>query len=65
MTKIIQIGNICKGKRAWDNPSAGRVYDQKGLAPTLTCAGGGSRQPYIVEEVKKDEENHCGYERQI
>ena len=37
-----QIGNIMQGMSAWDNPSVGRVYDKKYLAPTInTCSGGG------------------------
>lgn len=37
--EIRQIGNIMAGASAWDNPSTGRVYDQKGLAPTLNSGG--------------------------
>lgn len=55
--EIRQIGNIMSGASAWDNPSAGRVYDQKGLAPTLNSGGGGYRQPYIIVEVKNEAHN--------
>lgn len=44
---IRQIGNVIDTGR--DNPSAGRVYDQKGLSPTLGAMQGGHRQPMIVE----------------
>ena len=44
----MQIGNIMKGASGWDNPSVGRVYDQKGLSPTLNSCTGGGRQPYII-----------------
>lgn len=37
-----------KGASGWDNPSVGRVYDQKGLSPTLNSCTGGGRQPYII-----------------
>lgn len=41
----MQIGNIMKGASGWDNPSVGRVYDRKGLSPTLnSCTGGGRIQ---------------------
>lgn len=44
----MQIGNIMKGASGWDNPSVGRVYDRKGLSPTLNSCTGGGRQPYII-----------------
>lgn len=55
--KTMQIGNIMKGASGWDNPSVGRVYDQKGLSPTLNSCTGGGRQPYIIvrcDDEKKD-----------
>lgn len=50
----MQIGNIMKGASGWGNPSVGRVYDQKGLSPTLNSCTGGGRQPYII--VRCDDE---------
>lgn len=48
--EVIQIGNcMTSGNR--DNPNQGRVYDDKGLCPTLTDMQGGGRQPMIVEPV--------------
>lgn len=38
--KVIQIGNIMKGISNWENPSVGRVYEKKALAPTLNSGGG-------------------------
>ena len=45
--KIRQIGNLFK--RARKNPNEGRVYDPRGLAPALSCMGGGNRMPFIIE----------------
>ena len=39
MMEIVQIGNICADASAWANPSVGRVYDQRGLAPTINSGG--------------------------
>ena len=48
MSEVIQLGNcMTNGKR--ENPNQGRVYDQKGIAPCLTCMGGGNLQPMIIE----------------
>ena len=38
------------------NPNQGRVYDKEGLAPTLSCMGGGNREPMIVEDFYKNRE---------
>lgn len=49
MDKIIWFGNVMPTKTR-RNPNQGRVYDSKGLAPTLTnLAGGGNLQPMVVE----------------
>lgn len=63
--KVIQIGNIMKGISNWENPSVGRVYEKKALAPTLNSGGGGGRQPYIVVEVLESEKDNSCHERQI
>lgn len=45
--RILQIGNIMEsGKRI--NPNQGRVYDVRGLSPTIGVMGGGGRQPFIT-----------------
>ena len=48
MNWINRIGNILP-TRTRDNPNQGRVYDIRGLAPTL-CQGGGT--PLIVVNFK-------------
>lgn len=45
--RIIQIGN-CKPTRTRKNPNQGRVYNLKGIAPTIQCYGGGNREPHII-----------------
>ena len=47
------------GKR--DNPNQGRVYDQKGLCPTLTDMQGGGRQPMITETIRIKQATAQGY----
>ena len=43
--KIIQIGNVYQTQ--FDNPTRGRVYSVKGLAPTIsTCGGGGVNEEF-------------------
>lgn len=39
-----------------ENPNQGRVYDKEGLAPTLSCMGGGNREPMIIEDFYKNRE---------
>lgn len=46
--KIIQVGNWTQGAKR-ENPQGGRVYDPSGIAPSLTCMGGGGNlQPFII-----------------
>lgn len=46
--KIIQLGNVMPTATR-ENPNQGRIYDTKGIAPTITdVSGGGGRQPMIV-----------------
>lgn len=45
--KILQIGNWTQNASR-DNPQRGRVYDPRGIAPALTCMGGGNLQPFII-----------------
>lgn len=48
---IKQIGNISPTKtRA--NPNNGRVYSEKGVAPSLNCCSGGGQQPHILEPAR-------------
>ena len=54
--KIIQIGNVYQTQ--FDNPTRGRVYSVKGLAPTINTCGGGGRQPMILESY---EHKTCEY----
>ena len=50
--EILQLGNIMPTATR-DNPNQGRVYDIRGIAPTITdVSGGGGRQPMIVTENK-------------
>ena len=48
--KIIQIGNVYQTQ--FDNPTRGRVYSVKGLAPTINTCGGGGLQPMIMESYE-------------
>ena len=42
MNKIIQLGNIRDGTKAFSDPQTGRIYSMYGISPTLnTCQGGG------------------------
>ena len=46
--KIIQLGNVMPTATR-ENPNQGRIYDIRGMAPTITdVSGGGGRQPMIV-----------------
>ena len=47
--KIIQIGNVYQTQ--FDNPTRGRVYSVRGLAPTINTCGGGL-QPMILESYE-------------
>ena len=47
MIKLKQLGNFVESKRK--NPNSGRVYSATGIAPTINCAGGGHREPHIIE----------------
>ena len=37
---IIQIGNLIKDIKHWDNPQRGRVYSVNGICPALNTVGG-------------------------
>ena len=56
--KIIQIGNVYQTQ--FDNPTGGRVYSVKGLAPTINTCGGGGHIPYIFLEIcEEDDTDLC------
>ena len=45
---IIQVGNIYPDTEGFKNRTVGRVYDAKGIAPTLNTAQGGGGEPLII-----------------
>lgn len=60
--KVKQIGNIVDdSNRNFKNPQAGRVYSVLGLAPTMTCCGGGNLEPKILENyiIRKLTPHEC------
>lgn len=54
---IMFLGNIYPTKTR-KNPNQGRVYDPKGIAPTLNCKGGGNLEPFILIKAN----TKAGYE---
>ena len=47
-TGILWVGNICPTVTR-SNPNQGRVYDPRGLSPTIpTCVSGGNLQPMVI-----------------
>ena len=52
--QIIQLGNIVDDtNKGFKNPQTGRVYSDKGLAPSLNTCGGGGREPKVLSETEK------------
>ena len=49
---IIQIGNLLESKGGFSNKQNGRIYDPKGLAPTLRTFCGGNQEPKILDNIK-------------
>lgn len=49
--KLIRIGNLFG---ATGGSFAGNIYDPEGICPTINTAGGGYREPMILEY-----ETHC------
>lgn len=47
--EIKEIGNLKEGQQSWKSPQTGRVYDPKGISPTLNTCGGGGYEVKIVE----------------
>lgn len=55
MNRVIQLGGIANQITSTrDNPQRYRVYDIKGIAPTLHCARGGGLNPYIIVRNSND-----------
>lgn len=54
---IKQVGNLLNTTSFGGNPQRGRVYSVDGVAPTLTCSGGGNMQPKIIEKPKNKIQN--------
>jgi DNA (cytosine-5)-methyltransferase 1 len=50
--KILQVGNYMNTTSFGGNPQCGRVYDAKGISPTLNTMQGGDRQPKILENIR-------------
>lgn len=57
MNNIIQIGNLIKNTKNWDNPQRGRVYSIKGICPALNTCQGGGLEPKILIGVSSNREN--------
>lgn len=53
--KIKQVGNLRETDSFGGNPQTGRVYDEKGISPTLNTMQGGGREPKVMvrEATKK------------
>ena len=52
--RVVQAGNL-ENSGKWDNPQRGRVYDGRGIAPTLdTCQGGNLEPKTIVRSVGRN-----------
>lgn len=47
--EIKEIGNLKEVQQSWKSPQTGRVYDPKGISPTLNTCGGGGHEVKIVE----------------
>lgn len=48
--KVIQVGNLFPDLPNFKNRTAGRVYSERGISPTINCCGGGNREPMILED---------------
>ena len=54
---IIQIAKLNVKNR--DNPQSYRVYDAKGVCPTLNCMEGGGLEPHIIIKPKNKTNSSC------
>lgn len=52
--KVQQVGNIYPDTDKFKNRTMGRVYDNRGVSPTINCCGGGDREPKIVDDTYKN-----------
>lgn len=50
---IIQIGNLIKDIKHWDNPQRGRVYSVNGICPALNACQGRGLEPKIL--IREDD----------
>lgn len=50
----LQVKQVMERVSHRDNPNQYRVYDPNGIAPTLTTAGGGGRNPYVFRIYATD-----------
>lgn len=55
---VKQIGNVREKENGWKNPQAGRVYDMRGLCPTLNTMQGGCRQPLVIIPIIEKGDNN-------
>ena len=57
--RIEWLCNICG--RKYGSGFAGNVYGIEGIAPTLTCMGGGNRMPMILVEDEREKHGRQEY----
>ena len=51
-SQVRQIGNISSSNSFGGNPQVGRVYDVKGISPTLSTMQGGGQEPKIFNNFR-------------
>lgn len=49
--EVKQLGNI-SDSGSWDNPQTGRVYDSKGISPTINTCQGGQREVKTIVAMR-------------
>ena len=49
---VINVGNTAKARKNFDDPQEGRVYHQKGVAPTIRSGGGKYLVLVCVKKIK-------------
>lgn len=54
---IIQVGNLFPNLPNFKNRTSGRVYDVKGISPTINTCQGGGKTPMII--VYEERDNSC------
>ena len=50
--KVMNVGNTAKARKNFDAPQDGRVYHQKGVAPTIRSVGGGGKYLILICEKR-------------